>query len=221
MFSSFSPVNLCALGLALLSSSCSLLRPTDIDATVLVHSEAGDELGVATEFGVVFLGRGQSSGEVEYTVFFGDGPSRERATIEPLATGIFNLEPELRLPTTEIGFPVLEAGDEVVVRGRRGREAWERSAQVAVNPHAEGLLLKAKGLGDLGHRDTGAGVYVAYRGRHVLVGLVQGRVSLPGKNGAPVSYIAVAGARELVGLGLHGLPRTPPRVPSDRQDALR
>ncbi|MFT5690525.1 MAG: hypothetical protein ACI8PQ_003382, partial [Planctomycetota bacterium] len=89
------------------------------------------------------------------------------------------------------------------------------------NPRAEGLLLKARGLGDLTNRDRGAGVYVRFNDRLVLIGLVQGRLTLPTDGGGTSKYIAVAGAHELIGLGLQGRARHLPPVPVRRHDALR
>lgn len=210
----------CAALLALVPSAC-FTTPVVLDPTVVVHARGGDELGVATDLGIVFVGRGQRQGEVDYTVFFNDGPSRERSTIEPLSTDLLLLEPELRLPAVKIGFPELEKGQRVIVRGRRGRDAWERTATVATNRRVKGLLLERSGLGNLRNSDMGAGVYVEFEDSLVLVGLVRGRISLPSGDGESREYVAVAGARELIGLGLHGLPTEYQRIPADRQDALR
>jgi len=204
---------------ALLPAACASYAPAS-DTTVVVHSRGGDELGVATDLGIVFTGSGQRSGTVEYTVFFGDDPSRERGEIEPLTTELLALDPELRLASTAIGFPELGDGDRVRVRGRDGRRRWQRSARVATNPAADGLLLRTSGLASLDADDVGAGVYADTPEGEVLVGLVRGRVWLPSGEGQQ-EYVAVAGARELVGLGLRGRSVVPDRVPRDRHDALR
>ena len=57
------------------------------DPTVWLHTGQGageGELGVSTPYGVVFLGLGARSGEVEFDVWFSDGPGTEIGIIEPL-----------------------------------------------------------------------------------------------------------------------------------------
>ena len=205
---------------ALFASACWSNVPAS-DATVIVHARDGDELGVATPLGVVFVGAGQRTGVVDYTVFFDDGPSLESAEIEALTTDLLALSPELKLNVASIAFPDLRSGDRVVVRGRDGREPWQRNAVVAENPRVDGLILRASDLDDLRTRHVGAGVYFETPDDFVLVGLVRGRVQAPVDGGGQREYISVAGPDQLLGLAVYGRSHVPRSAPNDRQDAVR
>ena len=87
--------------LALGSSACVGTRLLS-DPTLTIHTQKGDELGVATEHGLVFLGHTATSGRAEVTAWFGDGPSVEPVVIEPVGGGLFTAETEIRLPSVTI-----------------------------------------------------------------------------------------------------------------------
>ena len=44
----------------------------DIDPTVQILADGGGELGVSTDYGIVFLGRSAQSGLVEFLAWFGE-----------------------------------------------------------------------------------------------------------------------------------------------------
>ncbi len=185
--------------LLLLCSSCLGTRFL-ADPMLVVSSESGRELGVATNDGVVFLGRTARSGEVEITAWFGDGASTEVAVVEPLGGGVFTAETEIRLPSVPISFDTPAVGSEVSVLGRNGSESWEESVRVISDPRVEGFLLPWIARFD-GHPElVGAGVFVVDANNprlKRLVGLISGRLELTSATGKSESYLAVVGPTEL------------------------
>lgn len=170
------------------------------DPVLEVRSEQGRELGVATDDGVVFLGRAARSGEVEITAWFGDGASTEVAVVEPLGGGLFTAETEIRLPRVPLSFDTPAAGSTVRVHGRRGRDRWTETVEVVSDPRVEGFLLPWISRFDAHPEFTGAGVFVADAADdrlERLVGLVSGRLELTGADGTTRTYLAVIGPQEL------------------------
>lgn len=170
------------------------------DPVLEVRTDQGRELGVATNSGVVFLGRTARSGEVEITAWFGDGASTEVAVVEPLGGGLFSAETEIRLPNVPISFESPPPGSSVQIYGRTGNERWEETAKVLTDPRVEGFLLPWISRFE-GHPEfVGAGVFVIdeFDSRlERLVGLVSGRLELTSADGTTVSFLAVVGPNEL------------------------
>lgn len=193
-----------AAGLALLLAACTapwnVIDPRDLaeDPTVVVHTEQGDELGVSTEYGVVFLGRGAKGGRVEFTSWFGDGPSIEEGVVEAIGGGVFATEAEIQIPSVPIVFTEPNAGTDVVVRGRRNGQLWEIEAQVASDPAVQGLLLEPQSaLTQLPPEQLGAGIFWSDpKGRPLLLGLVTGTVQISGEGGTR-EYVTALGPRDL------------------------
>ncbi len=185
------------------------------------------ELGVSTDYGVVFLGRGRKSGPVEFTSWFGDGPSFETGIVEPLGDGLFTTRAEIEIPRVPIHWSEPRAGTRVLVRGRRpsgsgtGAAPFAFEAEVASDPRIEGLVLRSSGsLRALGEGEAGAGVYLEQEdGGLALLGLVTGRVVLSGPTGER-EYFTVAGPRELWRLASHARDLDRPRWPAAREDVL-
>jgi len=159
---------------ALLFASCALTSPS-LDPALLIETDGGSELGVSTEFGVVFLGRTATRGPVHVTAWFSDGASRELATIESVGGGLYAARTEIRLPAVPICFDVPAAGTEVVLRGRRAGKAWEATATVATHPQVSGVLLRPSSEEP---PQAGTGVYVGEGSRQRLLGLFSGVLSL-------------------------------------------
>lgn len=174
------------------------------DPTVLIHGPEGNELGVATSYGIVFLGREVDRGRVEFTAWFGDGPSLEEGVVEAVGEELYTTSAEIRIPSVPISFETPEPGDRVLVRGRRPDGPWEVSTEVVADPRVEGLLLRSTDFLDrLDDRQLGAGVYVIdASGRRLLVGLISGRLRLAGPDGQR-EYLTAAGPSELWRLVLH------------------
>jgi hypothetical protein len=175
------------------------------DPTVVIQTGGGTELGVSTDYGVVFLGHSASSGSVEVTAWFGDGPSIEPSVIEPIGGGLYTAETEIRLPSVPMTFLTPKPGDVVLVSGRHGSTTWEEALEVRSDPRVWGILLKVVGeLRD--HPDqVGAGVFVVPNGdknRKQLVGLVSGILRLETDEGTR-EYLTVVGPEDLWRLVTH------------------
>ena len=145
------------IGFALLAVGCRGSRQLS-DPTLVLKTTGGEELGVSTEYGVVFLGRSARSGYLDVSAWFGDGMHIESTVIEPIGEGLYTAETEIRLPSVLMTFDTPRPGDSVVVRGRRRGSAWETSAVVASNSRARGILLSKRGIRD-DPTQVGAGVF--------------------------------------------------------------
>jgi len=208
---------------ALLTTGCFVLEPfsaaRDSDPTVQLRTSETGELGVSTDYGVVFLGRDQKSGEVEFSAWFGDGPSLETGIVEALGDGLFVTRAEIVLPIVPIRFDARPApGDQVVVRGRRGAESYRIDARVASDPSVDGILLRANSALDaLSSDQHGAGVYVRVDGALQLVGLVTGSLRL-GSRDDERAYYTVLGPDVLWRLVAHRRDADQPRRVPQRGD---
>ena len=110
------------LVVSLLCSACQGVR-TLSDPTLVIETSGGRELGVSTDYGIVFLGRTARSGPAEITAWFGDGPNIEKTVIEPVGNGLYTAETEIRLPQVEMSFDDPAPGRELVVVGGAVRGA--------------------------------------------------------------------------------------------------
>lgn len=206
------------LPLLLVATGCGTLRSSgqvlgigtkENEATVVFHTAQGTELGVSTDYGLVFLGRGAHAGPIEWTVWFADGPSVESGTIEPVGGGLYTTASEIRLPTVPLTFVAPQDGASVTVVGRRGSDVWEEGAEVVRHPQVEGLLLEP-GVGGLDGDQVGAGVYLEREGRRHLLGLVSGRLRLTA-GGRSADYLTVVGPEGLWRLVTYARNVAPPR----------
>ena len=193
-----------------------------VDPVVQIQTTGGRELGVTTDYGIVFLGRTARAGEVEVTAWFGDGPSIEPSTIEPIGGTIYTAETEILLPAVPMLFDEPAAGEYVVVIGRNQEGPWRQVLPLQTDPRILGLLIDVPDELN-GHDDQiGAGVF-----RYInddpeklqLLGLVSGRVTLLTRNG-PRDFVTIVGPEELWRLVTHRrhFPRRRPRV--YREDVL-
>ncbi|QDV07901.1 hypothetical protein Poly30_34360 [Planctomycetes bacterium Poly30] len=185
----FALLSLCAL-LAL--ASCSGTRKVT-DPVLNIRTSGGEELGVSTEYGVVFLGKRAERGEVEVEAWFGDGPSIERSVIEPVGGGLFTAEMDIELPQVPISFTEPRDGETLEIMGRKGGKRWTTLARVRTDPRVLGLLLEISGGFPDDPDQVGAGVYrKTGKFERELVGLVTGKIQLERK-GSIRKYLAVAG----------------------------
>lgn len=191
-------------------------RSFSADPVVEVHGAAPGELGVSTEYGVVFLGRTARSGRVEFSAWFGDGPSREEGVVESIGGDLYATRSEIVLPTAPITFTAPPPGSLVRVRGRRDGKPFEFEARLATDERVEGLLLEPNpDLDRLTDAETGAGVFVLEADRPTyLLGLVSGRVTLPGGR----RLVTVVGPRDLWRLVVHRRNSDRPRQRVYRDD---
>ena len=190
-------------GAALLLCSCSTSKKV-MDPTVMVRTEGGLELGVSTDYGVVFLGRTAQAGDADLTVWFGDGPSLEQTLIEPVGAGLYTLETQIRLPTVPLAFDQPAPGDELMLIGRDVNGTVKLPLVAASDPRIQGLIFEVPPALLEGSDQTGAGVYQrSVTGELQLLGLLSGRVRLttagPREDGVPaeVEYLSAVGPTTL------------------------
>jgi len=207
-----------AVPLACLAAGCTGVR-TLSDPVLLVETSGGIELGASTDYGVVFLGRTAQSGRVHITAWFGDGPQTESSVIEPVGSGVFTAETEIRLPEVPMNFRELRAGDPVHVMGRRKGEIWKEDTKVKSDPRVDGILLPAMRQVEAPDQ-VGAGVYVLRDGdenQKELVGLVSGTLELTDASGTK-RYTTVVGVKDLWRLVAHRRELDRSRRPIVRED---
>lgn len=167
------------------------------DPVLEIQSASGKELGIATDYGVIFLGRTVQAGEVEVTAWYGDGPSIELAVVEPLGSGLFTAEPEIRVPSVPVSFHIPKTGESLVVSGRRGSKRWQESTKIVADPRVQGLLIPLSGAFDDDLDQTGAGVFRVIQEqpqRLELVGLVSGILTVTDESGRAARFMTVVGA---------------------------
>ncbi|MFT4647469.1 MAG: hypothetical protein ACI87O_002001 [Planctomycetota bacterium] len=183
-----------------------------VDPTLRILGEAGNELGVSTQYGVIFLGRYTSAGPVEIEAVFGDGPSVEFTVIDPVGDGLYTAKTNIRLPSVPMTFQALEAGQEVLLRGRTEEGSWQRWVKVREDERVHGILLDTCSELDNHPDQIGAGVFLRKSSKSEdlrLIGLVSGRVTLQNE-GTSKTYITVQGPESLWRLVTHRrqFPRT-------------
>lgn len=195
-----------ALGLCLLAGGCTGMR-TLSDPTLLVETSGGRELGVATDYGVVFLGRTARSGRASITAWFGDGPSLEKAVIEPIGPELCTADTPIRLPDVVMDFRDPRPGERLHVYGRDAAGPWNSVVTVESDPRILGLVTtipdRLRGASD----QIGAGVYTIPEGGDSrskrLVGLVAGTIRLRTTTGDR-EYLAIVGPQDLWRLVTNG-----------------
>jgi len=215
------PLLLAALGIlpAAVVAGCTGVR-TLADPTVIVQTSGGSELGASTDYGVVFLGRTAQSGRVHITAWFGDGPQTESSVIDPVGSGVFTAETEIRLPEVPMNFHELRPGDSVLVVGRKPDGLWQRTVSVRSDPRVDGILLPVMGPIQNSPDQVGAGVFVLPNGddkKKELVGLVSGTLELS-DGAATKRYTTVVGVKDLWRLVAHRRELVRRRPPVDRED---
>ncbi|MEO0631546.1 MAG: hypothetical protein AAFY46_12605, partial [Planctomycetota bacterium] len=197
------------------ASGCQVTR-TEVDPTVILETQGGRELGVSTDYGVVFLGRTARAGRVEVAAWFGDGPSIEVSVIEPVGEGLYTADPDIFLPRVALSFRSPATGEEVVIQGRDVEGRWKLPSRVIRRDDVEGLLLELPEELLPPTDQAGAGVFVYDdRGRTRLLGLVSGRVVLPDpETGQLVQYLTAIGPATLWRLvTFRRDPHVPKRLP--------
>lgn len=191
------------MGLALLPGCRSFSNLAE--PTVVIETDGGSELGVSTDYGVVFLGQRGHTGKANLVAFFGDGPSIEPVLIEPLGGGLYLAQADLQLPDVQLSFADPAAGTTVRLRGRGPKGSWSVETRIARDPQVEGLMLEVPDQLRLPSDQIGAGVYYREPGtRWRLLGLVSGRIEFPATDSAPSrEYLTMVGPRDLWRLPAH------------------
>ncbi len=185
---------LLAAALGIIAASCATTRDYG-DATVILQTSGGSELGVSTPGGVVFLGNTARSGEVDISVWFGDGPSIEASLIEPIGDGLYLAEGEIRFPTIDVAFIEPASGDRIYAKGRYGAETWEVDLFPTKDPRVSGLCFRSSEDIPRDNSQVGAGVFWVdpLTDRPALIGLISGRVVLDDGS----EYITAVGSEGL------------------------
>ncbi len=188
--------------LALLLSGlagCSGMR-TLSDPTLLVETTGGRELGAATDYGIVFLGRTARSGPVSITAWFGDGPNLEKTVIEPVGPILCTADTPIRLPDAPMDFRDPRPGETLHVYGRDANGPWKADVVVQADPRLLGLVTTIPDRLRNAPDQIGAGVYTypaeGDERTKRLVGLVAGIVTLRTTTGER-EYLAIVGPQEL------------------------
>jgi hypothetical protein len=205
--------------IGLLAAGCYGVR-TLSDPTVIVETTAGTELGATTDYGVVFLGRTAQSGKIRITAWFGDGPQTESSVIEPVGSGVYTAETEIRLPWVPMSFRELRPGTKVVVIGRKRGELWTKEVTVRADPRVEGILLPPIREIESSPDQVGAGVFVLQdddEDKKELVGLVSGTLELADGTGTK-RYTTVLGMKDIWRLVAHRRELERGRKPISRED---
>lgn len=181
-----------------LASACQGVR-TLSDPTLVLRTTGGSELGVSTDYGIVFLGRTARSGPLEVTAWFGDGPNIEKTVIEPVGSGLFTAETEIRLPETEMSFEEPAAGTVLHVVGRDAKGPWSASVTVQSDPRVLGIVTTVPDALRDAPDQIGAGVFTYPHddaSKRKLVGLVSGRLVL-GDGANAREFLTVVGPTDL------------------------
>ena len=167
------------------------------DPTLVIEGPDGSELGVNTDYGILFLGRRTRAGKIAITAWFGDGPSLEVSVVEPVGGGIFTAETEIQLPSIPLTFIQPTPGMPVLVGGRRGSQRWFADAHVVSDARVRaGILLDLGPAPRLTADQIGAPVFIENEhGRWRCLGVVSGRIRLTGPDG-DVEYLTVLGPED-------------------------
>ena len=186
------------LALLLALASCTGTRRL-VDPIIEVTGPGGAELGVSTEYGIVFLGNRTRAGDIDVTAFFGDGPSIESTVAEPVGGGLYTAELDIRLPWVPLTFRSPRPGERVKLMGRwHGGRAWSTEVRVASDPRVDGLLLGIPRELANAPDQIGTGVFIVGEEEHelALVGLVSGRIAI-GSGDDRRQYLTVVGPDDL------------------------
>lgn len=203
------PRVLALLALALLAASCQGVR-TLADPTLVMETSGGSELGVSTDYGIVFLGRTARSGPVQVVAWFGDGPNIEKTVIEPVGSGLYTAETEIKLPRVPMSFEDPKAGQMLLLMGRTSTGRWEEEVMVTEDPRVLGIMTTIPERLRNAPDQIGAGLYLRLDTegtKKKLVGLVSGRIVLQSGSGQR-EYLTIVGPTDLWRLVSHR--REPP-----------
>lgn len=193
------PLSTLVLLLAAIAPACRGTRMVADPVIEVRGADGASELGVSTDYGLVFLGRTARSGPIEVTAWFGDGPSVEFTVVEPLGGGLFTAEPQIKLPRVPMSFTTPAPGQTLRLLGRHGSARWSADVRVRKVEGVSGILLDIPPQIEQHDGQVGAGLYLVGEREHELklVGLVTGIVELSTPDGASARYLAALGPDQL------------------------
>jgi hypothetical protein len=180
---------------AILSACNSVPKP---HGPVLIQTARGEEQGVNTPYGVVFLGRTANEGRCDVVVFYGDGPSVEPGEIRAAGADLYRVDLAVRAPASEISFTYPAPDDDLILSVVQDDSVDFYHTQVATAPGAGGTVVDLPGGFPATAAATGAGLYRKEDGRYRLVGLVNGMARYEDASGRARSVLTYVGPRDLV-----------------------
>lgn len=203
---------------ALVALACGGPRPKGI---VRVRTPAGEEQGVATPYGILFLGRTAQAGRCDVTVFFGDGPSIEPGTIEAADSEICVALLEVKVPMSEVSFTYPDPSDAILIAIAHDDGPEYFTTEVSTEAGVEGTVLRVPRGFPVDPTVVGAGVYRFEDGRYRLIGLVNGVARYRGLDGQYHEVLTFLGPRNLTVAVLKDKDRGRPKDPPLRSDILK
>jgi hypothetical protein len=188
---------------------------------VLVRTQGGEEQGVATPYGVIFLGRTAQSGRCDVTVYFGDGPSLEPGTIDTVDPELCIAQLEVKVPMSEVSFTYPDASDSLYIGliTPDGPELY--STTLATDLGVRGTALRIPGSFPISPSVAGAPVFRFEDKRYRLVGLVNGVARFKDSDGDYHEILTFLGPRNLALVAIKDKDRGRPKDPPLRTDILR
>lgn len=140
---------------------------------VAIQTIGGTELGVATDDGIVFLGRSAIEGPVKVTYWLDRAPVIEAGTIRPLGGPLLQVELDVPIPTVPIDFEETKPNETLTMMGVDGLNRWRVPVQVVTDDRIVGNAITAPASVELGPQHIGAGVFRETDGGMHLVGMVK------------------------------------------------
>jgi len=203
-------VGLAALPLAACAS-------TDPLGPIYVHTAGGTEQGVATQYGLVCLGKTARSGRCDVTVFYGDGPSSEPGQLTPIDANLCGIQIELKAPSCEISYTYPGVDDDLLIGVAGDRDQVFYSTRLVKDAGAPRRPVVEMPSGFPTEPSMlGAPVYRHEDQRYRLVGLVTGITTAGGKQALECLW-----PREMVPLAITAPRREPWRPTPTRDDIVR
>lgn len=160
---------------------------------VVIQTVGGVELGVATDDGILFLGRSAIEGPAKVTYWLDRAPVVEAGTIRSLGASIVQVELDVPVPTVPLDLSDLVPGEDLVMIGADALERWSVPVRAADSEIAQGSVVSAGSNIQLAPHHVGAGVYRQNERGSVLVGLVKGVAT----TSSGERWILLAGPAEL------------------------
>ncbi len=210
------------LALLATASTTACLTSRAPAGSVLVRTSAGEEQGVATNFGIVFLARTAQAGRCDVTVFFGDGPSIEPGHVDPIeGSQLARAVLGLRVPWSEVSGTYPSPSDDLVLAVAEDQRVRTFSTRVADGPGVSGTLVERPSSFPLDGSAVGAGLFRWEDSRYRLVGLVTGVVRFQDASGSRRDLLTFLGPRDLAPLLLRDHERGRDRAFPARDDIDR
>ncbi len=192
------------------------LYPADVPI-VGVTTTGGKELGVATDQGVLFLGRTAEKGPAKVLYHIDAAPVVEAGRVVPVGGSLFEVLLDVPVATVPISFEPLRPSESLIMMWLDGDEVRTHPVEVSSDPivygtavrRPAGLVLAAEHVGAGVFRDTDAGL--------ALVGLVKASARVTGGE----EYLLLAGLPELRAAFLRPQPAVPKLEAIYRADGTR